>query len=326
MRLIRLGASFSPRRARGRGLDWQAAFGRLLELGLDPLRLSTYWDEVDARGYDEVDWQLAAAEQAGRHVVLTVGMKAQGWPEFAIPDRLAPTARRGSDVSSTPGLRDAVLDLIEATVQRYRGRRCLEAWQVENEPANPSGPRRWWIGPDLLRAEVATTRRTDPTRPILLNAFAAFNTRVDVVSSRHGLRRPLGRDAHRPEAEVANLLERGDILGLDVYRRIGYRLGGARRFTTSRHWRHNAARWRERATAEGKDAWIVEAQAEPWEPEQGPGEPPRSCTPEDVVETVGALREAGYETILLWGVEHWLASDEAGDTSWLHAIDRLQSG
>ncbi len=252
-------------------------------------------------------------------------MKAQGWPEFAIPDRYAPTARRGSDVSSTPGLRDAVLDLVETSVHRYRGRPSLEAWQVENEPLNPSGPRRWWIAPDLVRAEMATARRADPTRPILLNAFAAFNTRVDIVASRHGLRRLLGRDAYRPEAEVANLLEPGDILGLDVYRRIGYRLGGSLRFTTSRHWRLNAARWRERAAAEGKQAWIVEAQAEPWEPDLSPPQPPRSCTPEDVVETVGALREAGYETIVLWGVEHWLARDAAGDTSWLHAIDRVQS-
>ena len=296
-----------------------------MDLGLNPLRLSTYWDEVDRAGFGELDWQLAEAERAGRQVVLTVGMKAQGWPEFAIPDRFTPTTRRGGDVSSTPGLRDAVLDFIETTVERYRGRRCLEAWQVENEPVNPSGPRRWWIGPELLRQEVAATRRTDPTRPILLNAFAAFNRGVDVASSRHGLPRLLGRDADRPEAEVASLLERGDILGLDVYRRIGYRLGGGRRFTTSRQWRLNAARWRERAAAEGKQAWIVEAQAEPWEPGLAPGEAPRSCTPEEVVETVGGLREAGYDAILLWGVEHWLARDAAGDTSWLHAIDNLQS-
>lgn len=318
-----LGASFSPRRARARGLDWRAAFRRLLQLELSPLRLSTFWDEVDGSGYGELDWQLAEAERAGRDVVLTVGMKAQGWPEFVIPERLAPNVRPGANAGAAPVLGEAVLDLVEATVARYRGRRCVIAWQIENEPLNRSGPRRWWIGPELLREEVATARRTDPTRPIVLNVFAAFNARLDVASCRHGQLRLLGRDAHRPEAEVASLLRPGDVLGLDVYRRIGYRFAGRRRFTTSRSWLSNASRWRERAAAEGKQAWIVEAQAEPWEPGPVPAEPPYSCAPEMLGETVGALREAGYDTILLWGAEHWLARDAAGDPSWLRAVDRL---
>jgi hypothetical protein len=320
-----LGASFSPRRARGRGLDWQAAFRRLLELELSPLRLSTYWDDVDGAGYGELDWQLVEAERAGREVVLTVGMKAQGWPEFAIPERLEPAARRGACVSAaSPDLRQGVLDLVATTVERYRGRRCLAAWQIENEPVNRSGPRHWWIGPDLLGEEVAVARAIDPTRPIVLNAFAAFNARLDVASCRHGVLRLLGRDAHRPETEVAGLLGPGDILGLDLYRHIGYRLGGGTRLTSSRHWLANASRWHERAAREGKRAWIIEAQAEPWEPDLRPDELPRSCTPEDVIDTVGALREAGFDTILLWGAEHWLARDAAGDTSWLEAVGRLR--
>jgi hypothetical protein len=322
-----LGASFSPRRARGRGLDWQAAFRRLLDLELSPIRLSTYWDEVDGpAGYGELDWLIAEAEGAGRGVVLTVGMKAQGWPEFAIPDRLEPVVRRGGNVvTGGPELGRAAIELVEATVARYRGGRAVVAWQIENEPVNRSGPRWWWIGADLLGEEIAAARATDPTRPIVLNAFAAFNARVDVAASRFGLRRLLGRDACRPEFEVAGLLQAGDVLGLDVYRRIGYRLLGRTRFTTSRHWRDNAARWHGRAGDRGLRAWVIEAQAEPWEPDPPPGTPPRSCTPEDMVVTVRTLRDAGYDTILLWGVEHWLAREAAGDDSWLRAVERLRA-
>src|SRR5258708_21152337 len=98
---MRLGASFSPRRARGRGLDWRLAYQRVLDMRLSPLRLSTYWDEVDRSGYGELDWQLQEAERSGREVVLTVGMKAQGWPEFAIPERLRPAgARAGSNIAA----------------------------------------------------------------------------------------------------------------------------------------------------------------------------------------------------------------------------------
>jgi hypothetical protein len=45
-----------------------------------------------------------------------------------------------------------------------------------------------------------------------------------------------------------------------------------------------------------------------------------------VTETVTALRDSGYDTILLWGVEHWLARDAAGDPSWLEAVERLRTG
>jgi len=252
-------------------------------------------------------------------------MKAQGWPEFAIPERLTPPTRRGGDVGTAgPGLRNAVLEVIEATVERYRGHPAVIAWQVENEPLNRSGPRRWWIGPDLVRAEIAAARRADPGRPVVLNVFAAFNPWLDVASSRHGLRRLLGRDAHRPEAEALALLDPGDVLGLDVYRRIGYARAGRRRYTASRGWAANAARWRDRAAAEGKRAWIVEAQAEPWEPGDGRAEPPASCRPDDLVETIETLRRTGHDTVLLWGVEHWLARESAGDDTWLRALDRLR--
>jgi hypothetical protein len=177
-----LGASFSPRRARDRGLAWEDAFRRLLVLELSPLRLSTYWDGVELDGYGEVDWLLDECDRAGRQVVLTVGMKAQAWPEFAIPGRLNPAARSGADVSGAAGLRDAVLALVETTVERYRGRRCVVAWQIENEPVNRSGPRRWWIGAELVRDEIAAARRVDPSRPIVVNAFAAFNAFLDAAS------------------------------------------------------------------------------------------------------------------------------------------------
>ncbi len=322
---MRLGASFSARRASARGLDDRAAFRRLLELGLSPLRLSTYWDEVDQAGYGELDWQLAEAGRAGREVLLSVGMKAQGWPEFAIPERFVPTTRRGGGVGGSD-LRQEVIGLVERTVERYRDMPAVIAWQVENEPLNRSGPRRWWIAPELVRDQLAAARRADPGRPVVLNVFAAFNAWLDVVSSRHGLRRLLGTARYRCEVEALGLLEPGDILGLDVYRRIGYQRLWGRRFTSSRRWRDDAARWREQAAAEGKRAWIIEAQAEPWEPGLRVGQAPGSCQPEDVIETVEAFREVGHEAVLLWGVEHWLAQDASGDGSWLRAVERLIEG
>ena len=296
----------------------------MLQLGLDPLRLSAYWDDIEASGYDALDWQLAEAERAGRSVLLTVGMKAQGWPEFYLPARLVlPGMLAGRDVMLDAGeLADAVLEFLRATVQRYRGSRALLAWQVENEPLNRSGPSRWWIGPEFLAREIAAVRELDPGRPVALNVFAHFNRRVDVRSSRYGfqLRRFLRGSGYVPEEEALTLLRPGDVLGLDVYRRIGYRLLGLDLVTrAARTWAASAARWRERAAAALVRAWIMEAQAEPWGP-------PRSCRPDHIAGTLGPLREAGFDTMLLWGVEHWLARDAAGDGAWLSAVERQMPG
>lgn len=324
----RLGVSFSPRRARHAGLDWRPAFKRVLGLGLDPVRLSAYWDDVDSNGYDDLDWLVAEAARAGLELILTVGMKAQGWPEFYIPGRLQPAAAPRSDVvAASPALRMQAVEFVAATVERYRGQDAIAVWQVENEPLNPSGPRRWWIGPEFVADEIATVRGLDPDRPIAVNVFSRFNTWLDVASIRHGpdLSRLLGSSARRPEAEALTLLGRDDILGLDVYRRIGYLRLGRRVLTRSRHWQSNAARWAVRAAAEGKLAWVLEAQAEPWEPPLRGDRRPRSCRPEDIGATVRGLWDAGCATVLLWGVEHWLARDADGDGSWLAAVRQSTS-
>jgi len=295
----------------------------VLGLGLHPVRLSAFWDEVDRRGFDDLDWLVEQAAGAGSELVLTVGMKAQGWPEFYIPRRLQPEAGLRTDVAAaSAGLRTEAMQFVAATVERYRNQNAVAVWQVENEPLNPSGPRRWWIGSEFVAEEIATVRRLDPHRPIALNVFSRFNTWLDIASIRHGLdlSRLLGSSARRPEAEALTLLGRDDILGLDVYRRIGYRRFGRRVVTRSRHWQSNAARWAARAAAEGKRAWVLEAQAEPWEPPLRGNRRPRSCRPEDIAATVGGLWNAGCATVLLWGVEHCLARDADGDGSWLAAV------
>lgn len=243
-------------------------------------------------------------------------MKAQGWPEFAIPARLLPPDTPASgDITVRRGeLTGAAMAFLRSTVDRYRGHTALLGWQVENEPLNPAGPSRWWIGPEFLRREIAAVRELDPGRPLAVNVFAHFNRRVDVAASRWGFQ--LGRCG--PEAEALDLLRPGDVLGLDVYRRIGFRLGRLRLVThAGRGYASGAGRWRERARAAGVEAWILEAQAEPWGP-------PRTCRPGDVGDTVRRLRRAGFDTVLLWGAEHWLAREAAGDGSWLAAVSSIQ--
>jgi hypothetical protein len=304
---MRLGASFSARRATEAGLEWRPALRRLLELDLDPIRLSAYWVDVERQGYDDLDWQLDEVARAGRSAVLTVGMKAMGWPEFYLPSYLQPSPRaRGEIASSRPALVTGVLEFVQEIVERYRGYPALMSWQVENEPLNISGPHRRWIGPQLLRRELAIVRQGDPGRPVVLNAFAHFNRLLDTVSN------PRGQGVPR----LLELLLPGDLLGLDVYLRIGRRqLGFDRVARADSAWASEAERWRQEAEQGGRQAWITEAQAEPW----GPG----GFSPTDLATLVEGVRRAGYRTVLLWGAEHWLARSAAGDRGWLDTVAAL---
>ena len=55
------------------------------------LRLSASWREIERYGYEHLDWLLTTAERARQPVLLTVGMKALGWPEFYLPEGLSPS-------------------------------------------------------------------------------------------------------------------------------------------------------------------------------------------------------------------------------------------
>ena len=323
-----VGTSFSPRRATSLGLDYQAAFRQLEGMHFRVIRLSAYWSEVDAYGYDDLDWLMAEAERTGQPVVLSVGMKGLGWPEFYVPPAVwaGPVPGDGRDVTQDEGLRAAAMTFVEETVVRYRHNRVLYAWQIENEPFNRAGPSHWWISPAFVSDEIESARSFDDRhRPIIVNAFGHFNLFFDQASNRNGLdlRGLLGFDGDSAEKEGLAVLQQGDILGLDVYTGIGYRfMGGNHLSHAGPDWPDQVARWRALAQAQGKQAWITEAQAEPWEASLSTITEPKSVSPQAIRTMFGSLKDAGYGTILLWGSEYWLWRAVNGDTRW---IDTVQS-
>ena len=326
---VQVGTSFSPRRAAALGLDYQAAFKRLEALHFRVIRLSAYWNEVDQFGYGQLDWLMSEAERSEQPVVLAVGMKGLGWPEFYIPPTVLPAGgiRDGHDVTEEPGVTDAALLFVQESVTRYRQNRALVAWQVENEPFNRAGPQRWWIGRNFLQDEIAAVRSLDQhDRPVLVNAFGHFNLLFDQASNRNGLdfKSMLGFDSDSAERQSLSVLRSGDILGLDVYTAIGYRfLGQDHMSRADSGWPEQIGRWRHTAGREGKQAWITEAQAEPWEASIRTYSDPRSVSPTQIETVFGNLRDAGYTTILLWGSEYWLWRADSGDTSWLDTVRQI---
>lgn len=324
-----VGTSFSPLRATSLGLDYQVAFQQLETMHFRVIRLSAYWNEIDTFGYDELDWLMAEAERTGQPIVLSVGMKGLGWPEFYVPSSAwsGPVPAAGHDVSQDEGLRNSAMQFVEDTVARYRHNRALYAWQIENEPFNRAGPSHWWISPALVSDEIDAARSLDDRhRPVIVNAFGHFNLFFDQASNRDGLdlRSLLGFEGNSAEKESLAVLARGDILGLDVYTGIGYQfMGGNHLSHAGSDWPDQVARWRTLAVSQGKQAWITEAQAEPWEASLASFSDPKSVSPQSIRTMFGALKDAGYSTVLLWGSEYWLWRAASGDTRWLDTVQSI---
>jgi hypothetical protein len=281
---------------------------------------------VEDRGYERLDWMMNEAAAEHQAIVLTVGMKGLGWPEYFIPPALVPTdVGDGQDVAKNAALQAGALLFIRSTVVRYRENPALVAWQVENEPFNLAGPHKWSIDASFLEQELETVRELDQ-HPIVVNAFSHFNFTLDQASQRQGfdLGSLLGFDSGSVESQCLEVLTPGDILGLDVYTRIGYSfLGQDSVGRAGNDWADQAGRWHAISEKQQKHAWVTEAQAEPWESSSDSYGDPRSFHPSDMAGVFNGLKEEGFTTIMLWGSEYWLWRASLGDESWIDAAGAI---
>jgi hypothetical protein len=305
----RVGTTFSPWEAEDRGLDYQEAYERLLDSPLQVIRLGSFWSEVEAHGWGRLDWLVHRALEADKKVVIVVGVKSPRWPEFWAPARLhladAPAWSRLDQFA--PGLRSEALGFITEVVLRYRDRPHLVAWQVENEPLDPAGRDMSSLSDELLAAEVDLVRSLDG-RPVALTFYLPLAMKCDF--GRLG-DCPMSLAAFFPVSgdRLLNLLEPGDVLGIDVYTSIGSAQVGD-------GWQSTVAEWQQRAREAGVDLWVTEAQAEPWPTVTSGGRNAQIVTAQRSLELYDELEAMGIGTILLWGSEHWLSQIQHDDRSW----------
>jgi len=330
----RFGATFSQIKTQYMGLDYRDAFREVLTLDLDFIRLGAYWSEIEPEKgeiahFEKLDWLIDEAAKQGRaEVILTVGMKAPVYPEFHFPpwvleEILLPKV---GVVSQDPRLREYVLRFVRAVVERYGAADVVKYIQVENEPFDPvlyDYQTYRLLGEEFLREEIEMVRAVDPRkRPILLNLFVETSPLTTILANvessplyRLVAGSPVGR------RERLDAIELADIVGYDVYAAVGWDFLGGRFYI--RPWRradyNNLVVWRQRAESAGKRAYIMEAQAEPWEPGSAVHIKQReypSFNPEAMVKFVDRLVELGYRDVCFWGVEHWLWHRRAGHPEW----------
>ena len=125
-----LGVSFRPLQADALGLDARTTLDALLAYPFQVIRLGAYWNRIEpapgAFSPDALDWQIDAAERAGKQIILNVGaVKTFGYPEYFAPKYLLQRPlREGALVSPAAhrSLLDAATAFVSRIVERYRDR------------------------------------------------------------------------------------------------------------------------------------------------------------------------------------------------------------
>ncbi len=294
------GTTFSHRFIQELGLNVQSAFGDVLQMKFDLLRLSVYWNESqptpDTINLDPIVQLLEKCQHTQQHVVLTLGMKAPRWPEFYLP----------SWVNQQPQnlhTQQAFLDFLRAAFQQLKNHDCISYWQIENEPLDPSGLHHWTVQTEFLDKEIKYIQANDH-RPILLTTWG------NELSKRHFL--PL-------------LAQRADVVGIDVYGHqyqntllLGPRYVGPQ---------DSDQQLLQLFSLCSKPVWVTELQAEPWEKGEVEykSDYPKSMSVPVLEQHLKQAERLHRETVFFWGVEYWLWRAKVGDSSYLDFWQKIKN-
>ncbi|UBF27517.1 beta-galactosidase [Kovacikia minuta CCNUW1] len=318
MRPAYLGTTFSQLQCRYIGLDYRDTFNQVCSLGFDRIRLCSYWNEIESIenqfDFSALDWLLEESDRRGIEVVLTVGMKAPRWPEFHFPDWLSArydTSGNPKPVDRNPAIADLTLHFIDRVMTHTRNAPNLKYWQIENEPfthLDITAGR--FLSYEFVRREVELARSLAlPGQKILLTNALTLPA-AQFIEDEH---------AFRESVALA------DAVGINVYSKVP---AGNTPFYVQPlgpYWK-KLRTWQQTLSKNGKEGWIAESQAEPWEPNElvamKKNEYP-SSSPKQAETLVTSLTDIGYGTVMLWGCEYWYWQKQNGRDSWWSMMQQL---
>src|SRR5258706_5670618 len=331
-----LGISFRSPQVAVLGLNARSTLQTLLTYPFQLIRLGAYWNRMEPEPGifypDELDWQIDAAERAGKQIIVCVGpLKTFGYPEFFVP---AHHLRRPFPEhalikpSAYPSLLMAATEFITRVVERYKHRKGIIAWQLEHEAVDPLGVEHSWrLEVSFVENEIEALRKADPTRPIMMNGF--LPTSLPVRLSQWWRTRDQGDS-------LAVAQRMADIVGIDYYPRHALMTIGSKTLYldgSKSPWqqgrRNQLFAW---TRAHGQKLMIAEGQAEPWETVTTPPNPYKqgmySCLPEHLITRYNTCmrwsqQEASLFAYLFWGAEYWMLRKQCADSSYLQAFARV---
>lgn len=283
----KFGVSFSSKQCHNFKLDEAAALKFLLnELGFRRFRLMSYWNEIEREqgtyDFSSLDKQIAMIEAKGGVITLCLGLRQPRWPESHWPKWVLPLSQLEKY--------QAISELIEAVVERYKSNRAIISWQLENEALNRSFGNNGDFNRFRLRKELEIVKQLDPSRPIIMTTSNTWGL---------PLRRP-----------------RPDLFGFTLYQ-TQFKNGKYQHNKIPIKW------WSLRAKLIKlilrRPSFIHELQAEPWGPqaiwEMSASEQAKSMNVDQLKKNIHSAKQTNLYPIDLWGGEWWywrkLKSDDS---------------
>jgi drug/metabolite transporter (DMT)-like permease len=274
-----LGVTYSPRYAQTLGLNPKTTYIQVLDdLNLKTVRLPVYWDQIqkDPGHFDftELDYYFKQAEQRKVKVTLVIGYKVPRYPECYIPSWASKYTKEQFDM--------ALYQELQVVADHYKNSPAMDVWQIENEPLFPFGvcPK---VDFNRLKQEVATVHRADPKHQVMITESGEFGLWLTTAKT-------------------------ADIVGTTLYRRtLAPYLPEFKSPLPPFFYQFKAMTVR--FFHPGKKIYVSELQAEPWS-----NSPLQTTTYSyqtkafplaDLEDNVKFSKEAGFDTIYLWGVEWW---------------------
>lgn len=276
------GVTFAKPYAQFLGLDWQKTYLEILDdLGVRKLRLIAFWDEIQAKDkntydYSALDWQIDEAGKRNAAIILAVGYRLPRWPECHLPDWVA-------NLSAAQKQQDT-LDYIKTTVERYKNKDNIFAWQVENEPFLTFFGDCPPFDPAFLDKEIALVKSLDSSRPIIVTDSGELSYWVSAAS-------------------------RADIFGTSMY--LNTYSANTKSYI---HYPILPGFFQFKKNivslfAHPKDWIVIEMQGEPWGPvgvtQLSDKEMAQTMTPDKFKYLIEFGRQAGFKDFYLWGAEWW---------------------
>lgn len=316
----RVGTTFSPLQCSYMGIDYKEAFQEVASMGFDVIRLGSYWNEIERVenefDFTALDWLLSESQKHSIDIVLTVGMKAPRWPEYHFPDWLKErydTSRQDQPLDSNPAIAEKTLRFMQAVIEHTRHFSNIKYWQVENEPLTKleiSAGR--FISYDFIQKEVKLTRDL-----ALAGQKILLTNAINLPSP----------DLEHDDRALKGSLTLGDAVGVNVYTKVPISADYYLQPEPS-YWQ-KLQEWQQQLKEAGKEYWVAEAQAEPWEFQKlvamDKSEYP-STSPQQATDLVFQLSKFGYETVMLWGCEYWYWHKKNGNDQWWAAIQGIVEG
>lgn len=292
------GVSFRTNYARYLNLDTkETALAIFDDLKTKHIRLIVAWEEIEVADgmfdYSFIDWFIDEAEKRGVKIVLNIGKRVAGWPEFHIPA----WARK----LAAESINERTMMMIKTLVNRYKTSSAIEMWQIENEPLF------YWGELDKIEKEYGIETDID------VNFLKREYWLVKSIDSRPVIITDSGELSDWREASSI-----GDYFGTTLYRfiwqelfygigtRIYYGYMPPATFITPSYYHKKA----KKLGLDVNKIFIMELQAEPWIRGKGllsitPEKQLRVFGPGQLNDAAEFAKKIGFPRAYFWGTEWW---------------------